>query len=653
MGPAQGSPFTFDFTFPLAVAWGLIIIAAFVGWGTFVGRRLVGGWAKGDGDFGLSAAWGMATFLVFAGVLIALSAFSKLFIVCYVAAGIVFFANYWFRGEMKLVGPLPHERWLKFALIGVCLFAGVRYLVSAASHWYNEYDDFVAYFRHATMLLQTGTLSDPFDFRLIGSLGGQQTLSTLVLAFLPWKYASIFDSGISLLILVWMTQEVVRGNDAARWTARLVLAAFVLFLYIPRVNSACELTGAVLFLALIRTLDLFAFRPKAGFGEAIIAAGVLMAAGTLRCNYVFAAGAIGGFFFLHHIWEDKERRGEAIRNAAVTFAATAAFLTPWSIAQFRSSGVFLYPLVKGNQQPEFDIYTIHLTTLGILEFLGGFLVTTNYLLLFFPLLFLRPSRQRTILAIHAFAILFISIPCILHLTNALYFEVYRYLAPIALALCLSALGLLAQEIVAEWEHPADRPRIKFVLVFSGIISAVIFVGAILPHENYYFFRQDKHFLDSHRNVFDARNGLADLSLHPISLTEEASDYTEAFSHISPDGKTLIALDYPFLLDYRAHQIVSIDVPGVVSPSPGFPYYQGAQAVKRYLLDHGIRYIAHVPFDYDSGGYSRYIQLHPRWNKVTPVVSKHELDFMDNVEELERTNRVLYKSPTIVLLELAD
>jgi hypothetical protein len=82
---------------------------------------------------------------------------------------------------------------------------------------------------------------------------------------------------------------------------------------------------------------------------------------------------------------------------------------------------------------------------------------------------------------------------------------------------------------------------------------------------------------------------------PIKTSEAERDYASAFSRIPQAAKTLVALDYPFLLNNRTHLIFNIDLPGAASPGKGLPYFQGPEAVKHYLLSQGIEYVAFVPF----------------------------------------------------------
>ncbi len=152
-------------------------------------------------------------------------------------------------------------------------------------------------------------------------------------------------------------------------------------------------------------------------------------------------------------------------------------------------------------------------------------------------------------------------------------------------------------------------------------------------------------------AIDSRRQFSDLDRH-ASAKEARHEYLEAFALIPPRNKILIALDYPFLLDYRKHDIFSIDIPGAASPDPGMPFFCGAEPVKAYLLSQGIHYVVHVPF-HSEFLYSREKQTdnlaadRPVWH----LWARYSLNFFDNVEQLARTNPILYDSPTAQVIEL--
>jgi hypothetical protein len=141
---------------------------------------------------------------------------------------------------------------------------------------------------------------------------------------------------------------------------------------------------------------------------------------------------------------------------------------------------------------------------------------------------------------------------------------------------------------------------------------------------------------------------------PTPINEERRDYPKAFALIPPGSKTLTALDYDFLLDYRTHTIYSVDCVGVASPAPGLPSFQGPEPLKQYLLNQNIRYVAHVPFEHSNLFHGRRVGTAIlNWLPVYQPYGAHTIDFCNNIDQLAKSNRILYDSPTIRVIDLGQ
>ena len=90
-------------------------------------------------------------------------------------------------------------------------------------------------------------------------------------------------------------------------------------------------------------------------------------------------------------------------------------------------------------------------------------------------------------------------------------------------------------------------------------------------------------------------------------------------HALPEKAVLLEhMDYPFLFDFRRKPILMDDQPGHASLAPGRPFFAGAEALARYLVSNGIRYVA---YDYATEAglpqegllrhWWRMIFIHPR------------------------------------------
>ena len=636
----------FDWSYPLAFCWGLLVLGSLAGWGQMLMIGLLPRDQHEEVRWGLKAAWGMAFFLVLSGPLIALSLFNRAFVAGFVLTGVVFAAGNLRELRKEVFPAWPRNGGLRIFWIGLLLLIALNYTGAVAIHWYNSADDFGAYFAQAKMLLDTGTYFDPFDFRLMVSLEGQQTLSTLIVGFLPWKYAQMLDSGVAWLVMLGMVWGMVRGSKDTAWVARLLLLALAVMTEIPRINSTSAFTGAALFLAIFLTFDLMARRRLLDLRSIMLLAGVVTAAATLRSHYFFLAVLLSlGFVFIRGL--EKKQQGSLLRETLVFVAVLVAFLAPWCLSAYRSNGTFLYPVFKGDQPAYFNMYKDTLSPAGTALWIAGFYGETGYFLIFVPILFCAADRQRHALLVYGAAVFVITCALVAHVTEYAYTTFTRYLIPIGAPFGLFSSGVVAVQIVAGFETGCAP------IITRGKIAAIVTMAVI--------FLQGGSFLGGMPSkirligvALDARNDLATFPFDPVPFHKDVlRDYPRAFAQIPPGKRVLIALDYPFLLDYRAHEIFSIDMAGGSSLPPGLPYFQGAEAVKNYLLAHGIRYIAHVPFDRSTYLHCRQQQAKNLVGRIAEFryTAKFELDWMSNVDELARSSQILYLSPYTRVIDL--
>lgn len=638
--------FVFDWMFPAVFCWSLIVLASLAGWGKAVARWLA---VEGEPDCGLAITWGIGLFLSTSGFLIALALFSKTFVLIFILGGLGCLVwRLWATRSIKCDG-LPQNTILRVILAVLVLLIAINFTDRVAGRGYNSCDDFAAYFAHAKMLLDTGTVSDPFNFRLMASLDGQQTLATFIVGFFSWKYSDLLDTGLAQLIVLGLAAGLVREAGDKGWIARMVLVFLALTFQIPHANTASEMTGVMLFLALLRTFDVVAARRCTGWRSALLLGAMITAAATLRCHNVFAVALLGIGFGVWRFWEATVDRRTLLREGLATLGATFFLLLPGCITAFRSSGVIFYPLIKGTQRPEFALYKAPMSPLGEAIFIGGFFLFNGYLIHFLLPLLLKKGSQKRAALIYSGAILLISIAFVSQITNALYSDLYRYLIPMGFAVGLYTAGLLAQQIVEKTgthEIPFPAWRMKIILVILAFV--------LLVDIRRFAYKATEFWPNIHRGM-DANYEMWTDPVGPVYTTAARHDYPEAFATIPAGSLSLIAVDYPFLLDYRAHRLYSIDVPGAASPAPGFPYFQGPAPVKAYLLAHGIHYVAHVPFDNSDFLHSRRHNLRMLMSSVAiyRMLAKYELDFFENIEALDRSNPVLYDSPTVRVIDLKE
>ena len=651
MSPLEPVGIVFDWSYPLACLWGLLIIVSLAGWGRFAGRFLVPGWENEGTKWALSSAWGMAIFLVLSGPMLMLSIFSTTFVALFVLIGLALATiSCRVRGVKGLWRALPTVR-SKILVALLLLLIVWTYAGAVGAHQYNPYDDFAAYFSLVKMMLDTGTLFDPFNFRLVGALGGQTALTTLVLGFFPWKYAHLMDVGICGLIMWVLVQEGVPANRPRSWWARVLLVTLALTFPVPRANIAGELSGTVLFMALFISFDLVATRRVSGWRAALLLGALIAAGATLRAHYIFVLALLGACFVAWRLWEERQNRREIMRETLMTVLVTIALLIPWWVVAYRSCGVFLYPLVKGTNRPEFELFDHqHLSFLNTLKYIMTFLLTFYYLPLFLPVFLLRKGQQQRLLCIFGVAILLISVAFLSQLTFSVPFDLYRYLVPVGLAFCLYTSSVVAQQIV----DGAPNGNARYPELWAKIAVTVVMTAITVSSFNYLCSTVAN--TTRIRRAIDAQFpmwGKSTVAQLYVDTNQAEQNYREAFSRIPAGAKTLVALDYPYLLNYRSHSIFSVDTCGAASPAPGMPYFHGAAPVMQYLLGQGIHYLAYVPFDHSYFLYSR---ASTAYNlscdvEIYRYLATYDLDFFNNVDELAKSNHIVFDSPTIRVITL--
>jgi hypothetical protein len=143
----------------------------------------------------------------------------------------------------------------------------------------------------------------------------------------------------------------------------------------------------------------------------------------------------------------------------------------------------------------------------------------------------------------------------------------------------------------------------------------------------------------------------------LRLREHAgrAHYEEAQGLLPADARLVSATDKPFFFRFDRQVIHTLDYPGQVSPEPGMPFFQGPEALAGYLTGLGYTHLAFTPPEASVCLYSREGWEGSR-DGGTPLKQNwapYFLDFMDNVERLETSRKVLYTRHDLVLIDLRE
>jgi hypothetical protein len=574
------------------VLWGGALLASAVGWGATIARLLFGEDARVG--WGLEAALGMAVHLALGGLLAMLSLVSVTTSYVAVTLGVALLAlEAWRRAGAEAAPPDSDSgkgtgpggsritRGVVVVFFGLAL---LHYLAMAAERSANIIDDFQTYFSFPKQLLATGTLIEPFSSRRIYAYGGQSYLQALVLAFSTVFRIGVLDNGICVLVLVGLVVGWVR--ERPRFPLGVAVPAliglFTLHYYDLNTNAASGLSGAVFFLAMFRVLDRPRRAGESAWANALALALVASAACTLRQSNLAAAVLIPAAYYGLRMARERDARRRWVQEAALAALFSLALLLPWMVLTYRSCGTPLYPVIVGNggenllgsgpipvsavdKSRYFVTATLYPGRLPglLLAFTAGLLVPSR------ASLALRASLAGTAVAtIMLFNVL--ASPDLVDATD-------RYLFPYGLAYFLAA-ALIVTGAVA---HPTTKPP-RSVIAMTLVVGALVLPLAHRPDR----LAQSSYFADAY-----AINVALKSPLRSDSDSDEAV-YAALQRSVPEHSTLLVMLDQPFRLDFKRNHILSWDEPGGASPPPHLPIGQGPDALARYLLGQGVRYVAY-------------------------------------------------------------
>lgn len=634
--------------YAVAFAFGVLMLGAFVGWGTAVARLLVG---RQPVDGGLRATWGIALTLVLGGVANLTGTFSPTLVWIHLAIGVGVLAVWvrqWASGPDLLsmlratfAGRTPVVLAVVVGALTALRYAGSVYMVPDHFVW-SPFDDLPGYLVFAEKLVQTGSVGvDPFNARqVISGLNGTALLQAMVLSVLPLERLNIIEPGIPIVVVVWLLLGSGRSIGLPL-PLRLAGALFYLLFVETRVNTTSVQMSLAMVLGLGLTLDHLeqhGIRPvRAAALVALGGAGAL----TLKGTNLPMVGAMLALSYGALILDSRTRR-RGLGEGLLAFVGLSTFLLPWMIAQHRSGGTFLFPVFgHGVHVRSYQTWAALPATEGEQSF-GGAAIralgqdwTWQLLLLLVAYLLTRPRLAGTRAALAATAIA--------AAVNAVVLDVAadgglaRLLYPyVCVGLLCAAAGLLAPV------PPGDRRRPWRV----ALVTATLATGLLAVHGS-----ESGAILRYRRMVSNVRHGLR--GADPGLLT--ASPELQAMQAAVPPGALLLVrLHRPYLLDFRRNPIWVLDLPGSASPPPGLPFREGSESLARYLGAQGVRYVAHT---YRTGVFFSPDKRDPA-NLDFPVPwlrPYHEFAFAVTADlaELGQTRQRLFDDGWVFVIDLAS
>ncbi|MFL6352723.1 MAG: hypothetical protein ACJ74Z_12865 [Bryobacteraceae bacterium] len=511
----------------------------------------------------------------------------------------------------------------------------------------------VAYLNLPVETLELGTLpSDPFNERRITtSLGGPYFLQTFMLLAGDVGTVPFIDVTVGFILYAAILVGIYRTLKLSR----LVSLSLALLIFVAPLVRA-NFTMVVLPAALFATLFWIQIHPflgdRMGWQRSVLLG--LTAAGicSLKSNGIPGALLICGFYYLGNFLTERRRS----LKAGLFFALAAGFcLVPWMLDMKQKEGTYLFPIFG---------LGYHASAYGVIPPPGGahpFLASSVWMWL---------------------AITPLGGPLLLEAAAA-YKAYRRAIEPEWVALCslLVGTGLAVASIavstggesIARYSLPTEVPALlifaAFVLRWRKSLQSrplwlwgvsVVVVLQLAYHVAGFGLYSGQY----RREAQEA--GLLRMPRRLIALPKDFDMGAEQRrvallqAKVPSRERILSHLTISFPFDFRRNPLFIADWFGMAGLPPGMPVGKGPDALRTYLLEKSIRYIAYdsrhslVVAQADPGTSLQTALEHPRmygrhrWVYLEVKVSEDE---EKNVEALAKTYKHLYDDGVVYLLDL--
>jgi hypothetical protein len=529
------------------------------------------------------------------------------------------------------------------------VFLGARTLGGLRHPHYNPCDDWVVYLHFPRLLLESGGFDEPFSMRRLGVLGAGPFVQGFFWPALGISANTVADAVFGQIAVVGgalTLRDALARPDAPRWHAlAFVLLALAVSVTIPHLNTLPTLLpygGTLLLLALHARLVLRA--PDAASTRDALLFGVLAAwLIGLRVSNAPLPAALWALELARAAWQRDRAR---LRLGAVAALATGAALLPWCLSLWQSSGTPLFPLFRGNHRFA-SLFSEPLTPRQLARYVAECLTANRapFLAALAALAFAR-REQRALVAQVFLATGALLVSAALGATAFDSFTVLRYCAPLALPAFLAFGAIVALEPAS----PAARWR-------RGALVAIAAAWLLMPVMTHRVFSETPFSQGgiALRQTGEWLDGLRRFVADPFTPDEFGGrrPYEEAQRLLPPEARVVSAAEQAYLWRHDLHVVHSLDCLGQASPDPGMPFFAGAEAMASYFESLGYTHLAFTP---PRRSFCLYSDTHWRSHKTKGqwmwrMWAPYFLDFMATQRELARTREVVFRGPTLVVLDL--
>ncbi|MDB5325961.1 MAG: hypothetical protein JWM57_1530 [Phycisphaerales bacterium] len=608
--------------------WILLILTSWIGWGEAARRvcrvRRI--------DLGLRAAWGMAITALIGGPLNAAEFCSPWVLIAITLCGAGFAVPLLIDGiqRARRHPATSIERALPLLPIVV---VGLFFLISSMSALdggINLIDDASFYFTLPIRMLETGAAIDPLNGRRLSTFGGYAFLQAQVgVVGTEWA-AFVVDRGLSSVVTVMLLVGIGNRRHAWRWAACVSAAICWLFpVYRTSANCMAAMAITAMVLGTLRTVLLADQRPTRRLPLLIMAAVMATAACTFRDNILALPPLFFAIYFAHRAWRSVQPMRDLAMEAGLVIATGLLALLPWSIALFRACGSFLYPLMKGNQRdPSFTFAPASMASVDRLVVAARLLASPTFLLVYLPIVFLIFRKQWTALWMFIAAVLMSGLTAYeFPIADLGWLE--RFCVPALLGIGLYGVDLAIRPVAASHRKNAA----------TAVVAATIVALLLWPWDwsAAYFRNKGKAFVDSVTTPFR------------FASPEAVKAYAAMQKSIPQGAVVASALDYPTLLNFARNPIYCIDIPGAATKTGIWPYRQGVYALRDFLREQGVQYVAFQEFGQAEGLHSppQWINLMPKHDRT----AERMLDMMATVEALAKVSPVVHHQDGLVAFKV--
>jgi hypothetical protein len=526
---------------------------------------------------------------------------------------------------------------------------------------FNVQDDFQAYVPRAVRMIQTGTLGgSPFDTVGLDSLGAQTFFHGFFLPNLDVRMLQMFDSvgcfGLALFLV---------GELAVRWRIPVIAGALAVLAVVAinpqNVNISPLYSGVVAVMALVVCGTACAPRvasatTRRGISREVflgLVAGLIIA---LKAPLAwFAAIYLAVLYVL--LWFSGAPRGRILKSAFVVASVIALAVLPWILVHvptiLRARDLALpfiteaplllkYPSLASHDIPQ--LWSSRVLNWGdsipSYHFVVFVCLTAGLVGASFWWVNRGYPHTRGLLSITAAGIAVLGS----YLWNAHLFEVddaIRYSLPPLIA--SAPIGLMCL-LKFSWLPRVHSSRALTVGACCVMLAVVCIFGKTLGRRSLV--------------AADSRTTLAyPLSARYLDYCARATSRSHqqqarAFQQkMEPGATVLVSAAAPFQFDFVRNRLLTASEAGLMNPAIRFPAGIGPEALRRYLRNHGIRYVF---FQRDGEGIKTIEALRPHLTNSNVIFRKladYGIYFRESMTSLAAQSEILFENDRILLFDL--